>query len=55
MDFYPLILEMILRNALKFAKRYAAIYTNTTDIIMHCRKSSLICHGNLCIKKQFNL
>ena len=41
MEFYPLIMETILDNALPFAKQHVEISDEDLQIIKHCRKSLL--------------
>ena len=41
MEFYPLITEKILDNALSFAKQHVEISVKDLRIIKHCRKSLL--------------
>ena len=53
MEFYPSITEMILANALSFAKQHVKISYKELRIIKHLRKS-LLCHNNEAWKKKIS-
>ena len=51
MEFYSSLTEVILDNALSFAKHYVEILDKDLQIIKHCRKS-LLYHENEARKKK---
>ena len=51
MDFYPSILESLLRKAQQFAKNFTVIDQKSLRIIMYLRKSILFCDDNTWIIK----
>ena len=54
-DFYPSISLQLLENSISFAAQHVAISSETTDIIMHARKSLLFDGENTWIKKNGSL
>ena len=50
-DFYPSISESLLWKALQFVKNFTVINEEFLGIIMHSRKSLLVCDGDIWIKK----
>ena len=50
-DFYPLIKEKLLWEAIRFAKRYISITSKDTDAIFHARKSLLYYNDKPWVKK----
>ena len=54
-EYYPSITEELLVKALEFAKNYTPIDGETTNVIMHCRKSILFGENKTWIKNNNSL
>ena len=54
-DFYPSISSELLTNSIQFAAQHVDISAETTDVVMHARKSLLFNNNNTWIKKNGSL